>query len=53
MKGRMKKYTVFLTGGKRKTIKARTPTQAKHKYYGSQDHFRTERSVLKVSKYKR
>ena len=47
-----KKFKLFLTGGQEKTVQAETPTQAKHKYYGSADHFKTERSIIKVRRKK-
>lgn len=49
----MPKWRLYLTGGHTKVLKARTPRQAEHKYYASDNHFRTERSVLRVKKFRR
>uniref|UniRef100_A0A6M3IE94 Uncharacterized protein n=1 Tax=viral metagenome TaxID=1070528 RepID=A0A6M3IE94_9ZZZZ len=49
----MPKYKLYLSGGRTKVLKAKTPLQAKYKYYGSDDHFKTERGVLRAEKYKK
>ena len=46
----MNRYKLFLDSGKVKYVVATTPTQAKYKYYGSQDHFRTESAVIKIQR---
>jgi hypothetical protein len=48
-----KKFKLYLSGGKTKVVTAKTPKEARDKYYGSEEHFRTERAVLKIGKYKR
>ena len=48
-----RKFKLYLTGGKTKVVIAKTPKEARNKYYASEEHFRTERGVLKVSKYKK
>ena len=45
---RKKRYLLFLTGGKSKIVTARTPKQAKYKYYASAEHFRTEDNVVSI-----
>lgn len=47
----MKSFRLILQDGKKKTIKAKSPKEARIKYYGSADHFRTERAVDKVERY--
>lgn len=49
----MQKYRLYLTGGHTRVYKAKTPTQAKYKYYASNDHFNTERGVVRTEKYKK
>lgn len=49
----MTRYRLHLTGGHTRVLKAKTPTQAKHKYYGSNDHLNTEYSVLRIEKFRK
>jgi hypothetical protein len=45
-----KRYVLKLSTGETKSVKAKSPRDARLKYYGSPHHFKTEASVDQVLK---